>query len=178
MPEIGASGSVRGGAGNDPTYSAVEGGFDRIVSIEMLEAVGEEWWPSYFDRLRTLLRPGGVIVLQTITIADASFAAYRRHVDFIQRYIFPGGMLPSPVVLRDRIAAAGLAVASVETFGASYARTLELWRDRFLRAWPDIAAQGFSGRFKRMWEYYLAYCEAGFRAGSIDVGLWRLEHRG
>jgi cyclopropane-fatty-acyl-phospholipid synthase len=155
-------------------YRHLEGRFDRIVSIEMLEAVGEAWWPTYFDMLRARLKPGGTIVLQSITIADAQFAAYRRHPDFIQRYIFPGGMLPSPSVLRAEIAGAGLRVDTVETFGASYALTLRDWQNRFQAAWPDIAAMGFPPRFKRMWEYYLAYCEAGFRAGTIDVGLWRV----
>ncbi|WP_428490665.1 class I SAM-dependent methyltransferase [Rhodopila sp.] len=157
-------------------YRQVEGRFDRIVSIEMLEAVGETWWPVFFAMLRDRLRSGGVIVLQTITIADERFASYRRSSDFIQRYIFPGGMLPSSSALRAQIARAGLAVHSVEMFGASYAQTLKLWQDRFQAAWPDIAATGFSARFKLMWEYYLSYCEAGFRAGAIDVGLWRLGH--
>ena len=159
-------------------YRQVKGRFDRIVSIEMLEAVGESWWPVFFAMLRDRLRTGGVIVLQTITIADERFASYRRSSDFIQRYIFPGGMLPSPAALRAQIARAGLAVHSVEMFGASYAQTLKLWQDRFQAAWPDIAATGFSARFKLMWEYYLSYCEAGFRAGAIDVGLWRLGHQG
>ncbi len=158
-------------------YREIAGSFERIVSIEMLEAVGEAWWPVYFETLRRSLAPGGVIVLQTITIADERFAAYRRGADFIQRYIFPGGMLPSPSVLRAEIGRAGLAVDQVETFGADYARTLEIWRERFDGAWPEIAAMGFPARFKRMWDYYLAYCEAGFRAGAIDVGLWRLRHR-
>ncbi len=155
-------------------YREIAGCFDRIVSIEMLEAVGEAWWPVYFEKLRSLLAPDGTIVLQTITIADERFAAYRRTADFIQRHIFPGGMLPSPSALRAEIARAGLVVDSVETFGASYGRTLELWRERFDQAWAEIAAMGFSPRFKRMWDYYLAYCEAGFRAGAVDVGLWRL----
>ena len=118
-----------------------------------------------------------MIVLQTITIADERFSSYRLSSDFIQRYIFPGGMLPSPTALRTQIARAGLDVHSVETFGASYAQTLKLWQQRFQAAWPEIAASGFSARFRLMWQYYLSYCEAGFRAGAIDVGLWRLGHR-
>lgn len=157
-------------------YREIQGRFERIVSIEMLEAVGEAWWPVYFDMLRRSLAEDGVIVLQTITIADERFAAYRRSADFIQRHIFPGGMLPSPGALRAEIARAGLVVEAVETFGASYARTLELWRERFEAAWPAIELLGFPPRFKRLWDYYLAYCEAGFRAGAIDVGLWRLRH--
>ncbi|WP_158931622.1 cyclopropane-fatty-acyl-phospholipid synthase family protein [Acidisphaera sp. S103] len=158
-------------------YRQIEGRFDRIVSIEMLEAVGEAWWPVYFDKLRALLAEGGRIVLQTITISDDRFTAYRRNVDFIQRYIFPGGMLPAPAKLRQQIERAGLRVEMVETFGGSYARTLDIWHERFQAAWPSIAAMGFRPRFKRMWDYYLAYCEAGFRSGAIDVGLWRLGHR-
>jgi cyclopropane-fatty-acyl-phospholipid synthase len=157
-------------------YRSIEGTFDRIVSIEMLEAVGEAWWPTWFELLHTRLRPGGVTVFQTITIADTRFEVYRRGADFIQRYIFPGGMLPSPAALRSQIERAGFAVHMTEAFGASYARTLSLWQERFQGAWPDIAELGFSMRFKRMWEYYLSYCEAGFRAGAVDVGLWRLGH--
>lgn len=157
-------------------YRSIDGVYDRIVSIEMLEAVGEAWWPAWFDGLRTRLCAGGVAVFQSITIDDARFARYRRNADFIQRYIFPGGMLPCPAVLRSQAARAGLAVHSTDMFGASYARTLRLWQERFQAAWPDIAASGFSPRFKRMWEYYLAYCEAGFRAARVDVGLWRLGH--
>lgn len=157
-------------------YRGIEGSYDRIVSIEMLEAVGEAWWPTWFGLLRSCLRAGGVAVFQTIMIDDARFESYRRSADFIQRYIFPGGMLPSPRALRAQIARAGLAELEMETFGDSYARTLSLWQQRFQAAWPDIAASGFPARFKRMWEYYLAYCEAGFRAGSVDVALWRLGH--
>ncbi len=157
-------------------YRRTGGFFDRIVSIEMLEAVGEAYWPRYFEALRARLRPGGVAVLQVITIADERFESYRRAGDFVQRYIFPGGMLPSPAAMRAQIARAGLALEAVETFGTSYARTLREWHGRFLAAWPEIAEMGFSPRFRRMWEYYLCYCEAGFRAGTIDVGLWRLAH--
>jgi cyclopropane-fatty-acyl-phospholipid synthase len=157
-------------------YRSIEGTYDRIVSIEMLEAVGEAWWPTWFELLHTRLRPGGVTVFQTITIADARFEAYRRGADFIQSYIFPGGMLPSPAALRSQIERAGFALHTTEAFGASYARTLSLWQERFQAAWPNIAESGFSARFKRMWEYYLSYCEAGFRAGAVDVGLWRLGH--
>lgn len=153
-------------------YRDIGGTFDRIVSIEMLEAVGETWWPAYFSTIRDRLRPGGVAVLQAITIAEERFDEYRTCADFIQRYIFPGGMLPSMTEMRRQIAAAGLELRSVETFGASYARTLAEWRRRFLAAWPVIAQQGFDLRFKRMWEYYLSYCEAGFRAAATDVGLY------
>ncbi len=154
-------------------YRDVDGRFDRIVSIEMIEAVGEAHWPRYFTTLRDRLAPGGCAVIQAITIDDSRFDGYRRGCDFIQRHIFPGGMLPSPAVMRAQAAKAGLTIDHVETFGLSYAETLAEWRRRFLAAWPQISAQGFDARFGRLWEYYLSYCEAGFRAGTIDVGLWR-----
>jgi len=157
-------------------YRDVAGKFDRIVSIEMLEAVGERYWPVYFATLRDRLRPGGVAVIQVITIADASFDKYRRGSDFIQRFIFPGGMLPSPGAIRAEAARAGLTLRTDERFGASYATTLVEWRRRFERSWPEIAALGFDDAFGRLWEYYLCYCEAGFRAGRVDVGLYTLEH--
>ena len=155
-------------------YRQVSGRYDRIVSIEMLEAVGEAYWPMYFERLRSLLKPGGTAVLQVITIADDRFGQYRRRPDFIQRHVFPGGMLPCPSVLRAQIARAALAVEKIETFGDSYARTLQEWRARFLAAHFEVAALGLSTRFRRLWDYYLAYCETGFRTGVIDVGLWQL----
>ncbi|HSC63860.1 MAG TPA: cyclopropane-fatty-acyl-phospholipid synthase family protein [Caldimonas sp.] len=158
-------------------YRDVRGEFDRIVSIEMLEAVGERYWPVYFETLRDRLRPGGVAVLQVITIADAHFDKYRRGADFIQRFIFPGGMLPSPGALRAEAARAGLTLHTDELFGMSYAATLVEWRHRFLQAWPKIAALGFDDAFRRLWEYYLCYCEAGFRSGRVDVGLYTLAHR-
>lgn len=157
-------------------YRDVQGTFDHIVSIEMLEAVGEAYWPTYFATLRDRLRPGGRAVLQVITIADGHFEHYREGADFIQRYIFPGGMLPSPAVLREQAARAGLCIAAEETFGPSYATTLAHWRERFQRSWPQIAPLGFDEPFRRLWEYYLGYCEAGFRAGHIDVGLYTLVH--
>ena len=155
-------------------YRESSGTYDRVVSIEMLEAVGEAFWPRYFETLDARLKPGGIAVLPVITIDDARFESYRRTPDFIQRYIFPGGMLPPPSALRREIAAAGLTLEHHETFGDSYARTLVEWRRRFAAAWPAIEALGFSDRFRRMWDFYLCYCEAGFRAGAIDVGLWRI----
>lgn len=155
-------------------YRDVAGRFDRIVSIEMLEAVGESYWPTFFRTLRDRLNPGGVAVLQVITIAEDRFAAYRRGADFIQRHIFPGGMLPSPSILREQVAAAGLVLDHEETFGQSYARTLADWHERFVHALPDVARCGLDERFQRLWRYYLAYCEGGFRAGAIDVGFYRI----
>ena len=156
-------------------YRDVEGTFDRIVSIEMLEAVGEAWWPTYFRVLADRLKPGGRAVLQVITIADQRYEAYRRTPDFIQKHVFPGGFLPSRSALMAQIAAAGLRLTHSETFGSSYARTLAEWRARFLAHWPDIVAQGFDERFQRLWTYYLCYCEAGFAEGAIDVGLYVIE---
>jgi len=157
-------------------YRDETGVYDGIVSIEMLEAVGEAYWPTYFAKLKQCLAPGGRAVLQAITIADDRFEGYRRMPDFIQRYIFPGGMLPSPAKMNAHIEAAGLRLTDRVAFGLDYARTLAEWRHRFEAAWPEIAAMGFPPRFRRLWTYYLAYCEGGFRAGAIDVGLWRLEH--
>jgi cyclopropane-fatty-acyl-phospholipid synthase len=159
-------------------YRDCTGLHDRIVSIEMIEAVGVAFWPSYFATLRRCLAPGGVVVIQAITIAEDALPAYRRAADFIQRQIFPGGMLPSAGEIARLAAGHGFAVTHREHFGASYALTLAAWRARFHDAWPAIAAQGFPPRFRRLWDYYLAYCEAGFRAGRVDVGLWRLEPRG
>jgi len=159
-------------------YRDVKGTFDRIVSIEMFEAVGQAYWPDYFSALRERLARSGVAVLQIITIAEDRFRNYQSEVDFIQRYIFPGGMLPSPSILRKEIEGAGLTLSGVDTFGQSYARTLAHWQQRFQAAWPKIERLGFDMRFKRMWEYYLSYCEAGFRAGAIDVGLYRVTHAG
>jgi cyclopropane-fatty-acyl-phospholipid synthase len=150
-------------------YRDVDGRYDRIASIEMFEAVGEKYWPAYFAKLREALAPGGRAALQIITIADRFFDSYRSGVDFIQRYIFPGGMLPSTNALAREYARAGLVLAKQEFFGLDYARTLAEWNARFQAKWAEIEPLGFDTRFKRMWEFYLAYCEAGFRAGSTDV---------
>ena len=158
-------------------YRDVQGSYDRIVSIEMLEAVGEHYWPTYFGTLHGRLKPGGHALVQVITIADAHFEHYRTHTDFIQHFIFPGGMLPCPSALKTQADRAGLTMETVQTFGESYALTLVEWRRRFLRAWPAIEAQGFDHAFRRLWEYYLCYCEAGFRAGRVDVGLYTLARR-
>lgn len=155
-------------------YRDTTGQYDRIVSVEMIEAVGEQNWPHYFRTLRDRLRPGGVATLQAITIGEEHFEVYRHQPDFIQRYIFPGGMLPTKTILADQARAAGFRYETVLAFGPSYARTLFEWRARFEAAWPEIERLGFDERFRRKWRYYLAYCEAGFLEGSIDVGLYRL----
>lgn len=150
-------------------YRDVRGSFDRIASIEMFEAVGEKYWPAYYDMLRERLSEGGRAALQIITIDDAEFEQYRRGVDYIQKYIFPGGMLPSPTILKDGLGKAGLALDEVAQFGEDYAQTLRAWNRSFQRAWPEIARMGFDDRFKRMWEQYLLSCAAGFQFGCIDV---------
>lgn len=157
-------------------YRDVQGRFDRIVSIEMLEAVGEAFWPLYFDTLRQRLDADGCAVLQVILIDEAYFDGYKRSPDFIQRHIFPGGMLPSDAAVREQAARAGFDVECTDRFGPSYARTLVEWRERFEAAWPQLQAQGFDEAFRRLWRYYLCYCEAGFRSGRIDVALYRLRH--
>ena len=143
--------------------------YDRIASIEMIEAVGEQFWPQYFTQLRDRLVPGGFAGIQAITIQDKFFNAYRREVDFIQRYVFPGGMLPSPQVLKSLGDKFGVPVIRERIFGEDYAKTLATWRDNFRAAWPNLMPLGFDERFRRLWEYYLAYCEAGFLSGNIDV---------
>ena len=150
-------------------YRDVEGRFDKVASIEMFEAVGREYWPAYFSKVRDVLEPGGVAGFQIITIADRLFEHYASGADFIQRYIFPGGMLPSRAILAREIAGGGLALRRTEAFGPDYARTLAEWRRRFLAAWNDIRPLGFDGRFRKLWNFYLSYCEAGFRAATTDV---------
>jgi cyclopropane-fatty-acyl-phospholipid synthase len=143
--------------------------YDRIASIEMIEAVGEEFWPNYFSQVRDRLLPGGLAGIQAITIQDSMFQSYRREVDFIQRYVFPGGMLPSPQVLKAFGERFGVPVIRERIFGQDYAKTLATWRNNFRAAWPNLKPLGFDERFRRLWEYYLAYCEAGFLSGNIDV---------
>ncbi|MDR3375524.1 MAG: cyclopropane-fatty-acyl-phospholipid synthase [Ancalomicrobiaceae bacterium] len=150
-------------------YRDEHGAYDRIASIEMFEAVGEEYWQAYFGQLWACLKSGGRAGVQVITIREDIFPRYRRELDFIRRFIFPGGMLPTPTILRQLAEKHGLNVDAVRAFGLDYALTLATWRDRFQSAWDRIAPLGFDERFRRLWSYYLSYCEAGFRAGSIDV---------
>jgi len=150
-------------------YRDERGQYDRIASIEMIEAVGEQFWPQYFSQLRDRLAPGGLVGIQAITIQDKFFKTYRREVDFIQRYVFPGGMLPSPEILKSLGDKFGVPVVRERIFGLDYAKTLATWRDNFRAAWPSLTPLGFDDRFRRLWEYYLAYCEAGFLSGNIDV---------
>jgi cyclopropane-fatty-acyl-phospholipid synthase len=143
--------------------------FDAICSIEMLEAVGQEFWPTYFQTVARLLKPGGRACIQSIVIADSLFERYLRNTDFIQQYIFPGGCLPSPSALRQQAQAAGLEVVNELAFGHDYAETLKRWRDSFLAPRADVLAGGFDQRFMHIWEFYLAYCEAGFAEDNLDV---------
>ncbi len=156
-------------------YRDTQGSFDAIASIEMIEAVGEEYWPAYFGTLRERLAPGGLACLQAITIAERYFEAYRSAADFIQRYVFPGGMLSSLSRLQQETAQAGLQWREAFWFGQDYAETLRQWQNQFQNAWPQIARlpankTRYDAKFKRLWEYYLAYCEAGFRSQWTDVG--------
>ncbi len=151
-------------------YREVSGSYDAIVSIEMIEAVGEEFWPTYFNTIDTLLAPGGKVAIQAITMEHDRYLTTRNSYGWIQKYIFPGGLIPSLKAIDATLAGhTSLAVAEQHSLGQDYARTLRLWREKFLRNWPDINAQGFDESFRRMWEFYLAYCEAGFRTGYLDV---------
>lgn len=148
--------------------------FDAICSIEMVEAVGREYWPTYFQAVARLLKPGGRACLQSIVIDDQHFDRYIKGTDFIQQYIFPGGCLPCPREFRAQAALAGLEVVDEFAFGHDYARTLSIWRERFLHEQDRVLQLGFDQRFLRIWEFYLAYCEAAFEQGNIDVVQYTL----
>ena len=150
-------------------YRDETGVYDGVASIEMFEAVGEKYWPVYFDKIKQCLKPGKQATLQIITIQDARWDVYRKSVDFIQKYIFPGGMLPSPSVLRQEIHRAGLSVQHSIEFGKSYSLTLRRWFEVFNNKWDNISAMGFDDRFRRMWNFYLTSCAATFESGNCDV---------
>jgi len=154
-------------------YRHTEGQYDHIGSIEMIEAVGEEHWPSYFKMLFDRLKPGGTAAIQAITIDEKDFDGYRSTPDFIQRYIFPGGMLLTKTAMLEQGKRVGLMLENVQNFRFGYAKTLRLWRERFVERWHEIQKLGFDETFKRKWIYYLSYCEAGFMEGSIDVGIYQ-----
>jgi len=158
-------------------YREVSGTYDHIVSVEMFEAVGERYWTTYFSKLADLLNTGGSAVLQVITIAEDRYEVYKSSPDFIQRYIFPGGMLPSKTHLNDLINAAGFDLIQTDWFGHSYGTTLKLWRERFDQVSREVQGQGFDDRFMRMWRYYLSYCETGFMHERTDVGQLLLVKR-
>ena len=150
-------------------YRDETGVYDGVASIEMFEAVGEKYWPVYFDKIKQCLKPGKQATLQIITIQDARWEVYRKSVDFIQKYIFPGGMLPSPSVLRKEVHKAGLSVQHSIEFGKSYSQTLRRWFEVFNNKWDNISAMGFDDRFRRMWNFYLTSCAATFESGNCDV---------
>jgi len=150
-------------------YRDERGTYDGIASIEMFEAVGEKYWPVYFGAVRDRLKPGRNATLQIITLQDARFDIYRRGVDFIQKYIFPGGMLPSPSVLRAEVQKAGLRIAGSQEFGESYSQTLRRWHEAFNATWDNVHRLGFDDRFRRMWNLYLTSCAATFHSGNCDV---------
>ena len=155
-------------------YRHVDGVYDHVVSIEMFEAVGREYWAEYFGKLQKVVRQGGRAVLQVITILEDRYENYNRKPDFIQKYIFPGGMLPTKTLFEEYAESYGFEVSNTDFFGDSYAYTLRDWRMRFEASLNEVSDQGFDQRFCRMWNYYLAYCEAGFTTGSTDVGIWTL----
>jgi cyclopropane-fatty-acyl-phospholipid synthase len=150
-------------------YRDERGLYDGIASIEMVEAVGEKYWPTYFGAVRDRLRPGAQATIQAITVPDSMFPTYRKTVDFIQKYIFPGGMLLSPGEMRSQIERAGMQLVGSVEFGESYSETLRRWHRRFNEAWDEIAPLGFDERFRRMWTFYLTSCAAAFRTGTTDV---------
>ena len=150
-------------------YRDERGQYDGIASIEMFEAVGERYWPIYFEAIRERLKPGRNAALQIITVEDARFEVYRKSVDFIQKYIFPGGMLPSPSALRREVEAAGLRLIGSIEFADSYSQTLRRWHDVFNARWDELQGLGFDDRFRRMWNLYLAACAGAFRGGRCDV---------
>ena len=155
--------------GHTNSYDHVVIASHRIASIEMIEAVGEQFWPKYFSQLRDRLRPGGLAGIQAITIQHSLFKSYRREVDFIQRHVFLSGMLLTPEILKALGARFGVPVIREHIFGQDYARTLAIRRSNFRAAWSSLMPSDFDDRFQRLWEYYLAYCEAGFLSGNIDV---------
>jgi cyclopropane-fatty-acyl-phospholipid synthase len=155
-------------------YRDERGAYEYVVSIEMYEAVGERYWPAYFRAIRDRLKPGGRALVQAITIAERLFERYRTGTDFIQQYVFPGGMLASPARFRAAAARAGLRVEGELAFGADYAETLRRWRHAFKARLPEARALGYDERFLRIWDFYLAYCEAGFTTGCTDVHQFEL----
>lgn len=150
-------------------YRDERGTYDGIASIEMFEAVGRQYWPAYFETVRKCLKPGKKATLQIITIKDSRWAVYNRSVDFIQKYIFPGGMLPSPSILRQEVRKSGLNVEGSIEFGESYSQTLRRWYETFNDRWDEVKSHGFDDRFKRMWNFYLASCAGTFHVGNCDV---------
>jgi cyclopropane-fatty-acyl-phospholipid synthase len=160
-------------------YREVEGVHDAVVSVEMIEAVGEEYWETYFRTIDERLAPGGVAAVQAILMSHERLLATKHSYGWIQKHIFPGGLIPSlQAVSETTEGATRLRITGVEAFGADYAETLRRWRETFLARWPEVNALGFDETFRRKWEYYLAYCQAGFATGYLDVAQVRLEREG
>jgi len=159
-------------------YREAQGSYDAVVSVEMIEAVGEAYWPTYFSTLERLLRPGGRVGLQSITMPHDRMMAARGDYTWIHKYVFPGGIIPSVEAIERNLADhTDLRIVERRSLGPDYARTLAQWRENFLEHWQAVAALGFDETFRRMWEFYLAYCEAGFRVGYLDVYQLSLQHR-
>ena len=158
-------------------YRDVQEKYNSIASIEMIEAVGKNYLPSYFQTIKSNLSENGKAAIQAITIKDDLFERYKSKQDFIQRYIFPGGFLPSKKSLYDLSFDKGLAISTYESYGFHYSNTLKLWRDEFLKKWDQISKQGFDLNFKRMWNFYLSYCEAGFKSKNIDLIQFSLQNK-
>jgi cyclopropane-fatty-acyl-phospholipid synthase len=159
-------------------YREAQGSYDAVVSVEMIEAVGVAYWPTFFAALDRLLKPGGKVGLQAITMPHDRMLVSQNDYTWISKYIFPGGVIPSVEAVEQNLADhTGLRVAERRSLGPDYARTLAHWREHFLSRWEDVAALGFDETFRRMWEFYLAYCEAGFRVGYLDVHQFSLARR-
>ena len=150
-------------------YRNIKGQFDKVLSIEMFEAVGREYWKTFFEKIKTILKPNGNVGLQLITIDDKIYNVYKNNPDFIQKYIFPGGMLPSVEVLKNIIENTSFRINSINSYSNDYAKTLNMWNKEFNRNWTKIEKLGFDERFKLLWNYYLSYCEGGFLSKNIDL---------
>ena len=158
-------------------YRDLKDKYDKIASIEMIEAVGEKYLYQYFKKIKDSLSLGGLAALQGITIKDELYERYRNNEDFIQKYIFPGGFLPSLNYINTLTRENNLKLDKINSYSTDYAKTLSEWRKNFLNAWDNIAPLGFDDYFKRMWEFYLSYCEAGFKSKNIDLIQFSLSHR-
>ena len=150
-------------------YRDVKGQYDSIASIEMIEAVGEKYLNKYFSMIKNNLKPGGIGAIQAIIIKDELFDQYRKSEDFIQKYIFPGGFLPSLQSIKDHTEKSGLQLTAYNSYGIHYSNTLKKWRENFISSWSDISKQGFDQSFKKIWDFYFSYCEAGFKSKNIDL---------
>ena len=158
-------------------YRDVKGNYDSIASIEMIEAVGEKYLSNYFSAIKNNLKPNGLGAIQAIIIKDELFDRYRKNEDFIQKYIFPGGFLPNKNSINKYVSDNGLTIKSYESYADHYSSTLSLWRDEFNKKWDQIKNQGFDLTFKRMWEFYLCYCEAGFKSKNIDLIQFSIQNK-